>query len=64
MNKLTKTKIFSGQRYSIVGTGKSQVTKKKGDLQRWADIQRRVNKNKVRIVKVDGGYAGYMKRRK
>jgi hypothetical protein len=64
MVKLPKTRMFAGKRYALAGIGSTQVTKKKKTINNWADFQRRVNNNKVRIVKAPGGYAGYMRRGK
>jgi len=62
MPKLPKTRTFAGKRYELAGTGKGQIgTKRTWD--NWADFQRRVNNNLVRVVKVPGGYAAYMRKK-
>jgi len=64
MIKPPLTKIFNGKRYSLIGQGNSQVSKNKAKLKNWAERQRAENNNSVRIVKVSGGYAGYIRREK
>jgi hypothetical protein len=57
---MSRTKIFNGKKYEICGS--SPTTKPK--LEKWADFQRRVNGNLVRIVKntCGSGYEAYMRK--
>lgn len=60
--KLPQKRKFGGKVYEITGTGSSRVSKTKSKrLLDWAEWQRTVNKNSVRIIKVPGGYAAYMR---
>ncbi len=56
-----KRKKFGGQWYERVGT---EPTKSKAVAERWAEFNRTVNRNLVRIIPAKGkGWEIYMRRR-
>lgn len=62
---LPEKRKFGGKVYELAGTGSSKISKTKTkSLLRWAEWQRTVNNYSIRIVKVPGGYAAYMRKRK
>jgi len=61
-SKIPKTRMFGGKRYQLWGDGTPERSKKK--MMEWADFQRQVNNYNARIVRIDGGYVPYMRKKR